>query len=224
MMTFVRGLIVLTCAAFSVTPPTRLPAESGVIRGQVIAIDPAPPRTPPRVSDLGSRHPDPVDRRRSVVFLEQAPVGAFADLKPGRVKLDQRGQQFVPRVLAITVGTTVDLPNNDTTFHNAFSLAPVRTFDLGRYPPGRTRSVRFDRAGRVPVFCDIHSHMSAYILVFSHPFFAVTDDHGNYAIPGVPPGTYSLAIWSELGQPPARQITVASGEVIAATFHVGRGK
>jgi hypothetical protein len=128
----------------------------------------------------------------------------------------------VPRVLAITVGTTVDLPNNDTTFHNAFSLAPVRTFDLGRYPPGRTRSVRFDRPGIVPVFCDIHSHMSAYVLVFSHPFFAVTDEQGHYAIAGVPAGTYSLAIWSEIGRAAPRSVTVGDGEVIAATFHVGR--
>jgi hypothetical protein len=137
--------------------------------------------------------------------------------------MDQRGQQFIPRVLAITVGTTVDFPNSDTTFHNAFSLAPARPFDLGRYRPGRTRSVRFDRPGIVPVSCDIHSHMSAYILVFTHPFFAVTEDDGRYAIPGVPSGTYTLSVWSEIARPAPRKVTVADGDTVEVNFNVGRG-
>ncbi len=82
--------------------------------------------------------------------------------------------------------------------------------------------MRFDRPGIVPVFCDIHSHMSAYILVFSHPFFAVTEDDGRYAIPGVPSGTYNLAVWSELGRPPTRRVTVADGDTVEANFQVGR--
>jgi hypothetical protein len=136
--------------------------------------------------------------------------------------MDQKGQQFIPRVLAITVGTTVDFPNSDTTFHNAFSLAPTGAFDLGRYRPGRTRSFRFDRPGIVPVSCDIHSHMSAYILVFNHPFFAVTDEDGRYAIPGIPGGTYMLAVWNEIGRPASRKVTVADGETVEANFQVGR--
>ena len=200
------------------------PRATGGIRGQVVALDPGPPPGRPRVSDLGGAPHDPVDRRRSVVYLEEVKRHAFDDLKPGRARLDQKGQQFIPRVLAITVGTIVDLPNNDTTFHNAFSLSPFKTFDLGRYPPGRTRSVRFDRAGPVPVFCDIHSHMSAYVLVFSHPFFAVTDEAGRYTIPGVPPGTYSLAIWSELGRAAPRQVVIVEGEVVEAPFQLSRGK
>ena len=114
--------------------------------------------------------------------------------------MDQRGEQFVPRVLAITVGTTVEFPNNDVTFHNVFSLSRVKHFDLGRYKPGKSGTVLFDRPGIVPVFCDIHSHMSAYILVFSHPFFSLTDDAGDYVISGVPAGAYTVLVWSELGQ------------------------
>lgn len=216
--------VAVAIAGAAIVAPDAAPGAAGGIRGQVVAVDPGPPPARPRVSDLHGVAHDPVDRRRSVVYIEDPRQHAFEDLKPGRARLDQRGQQFVPRVLAITVGTTVDLPNNDTTFHNAFSLAPVKTFDLGRYAPGRTRSVRFDRAGIVPIFCDIHSHMSAYVLVFTHRFFAVTDDAGRYSIPGVPAETYSLAIWSELGRAPSRPITVVDGEVIEVPFQLTRGK
>jgi plastocyanin len=197
--------------------------EVGSIRGQVIVVQPAQTAGRPAVSDLTMSRHEPVDRRRAVVYLDAAPRQAFDELRPGRAKMDQRGQQFVPRVLAIIVGTTVDFPNSDTTFHNAFSLAPVRTFDLGRYRPGRTKSVKFDRAGIVPVSCDIHSHMSAYILVFNHPFFAVTDEDGRFAISGVPPSTYTVSVWSELGRPASRRVTVVDGDVVEANFQVGRG-
>jgi plastocyanin len=157
-----------------------------------------------------------------VVYLESAPRAAFGELPPARARMDQRGEQFVPRVLAVTVGTTVDFPNNDKTFHNVFSLSRTRSFDLGRFPPGKTGAVRFDRPGIVAVFCDIHSHMNAYILVFSHPFFAVSDNDGRYEIPSVPPGTYSLMVWSELGTAAPRRISVAEGGTVEADFQVGR--
>ena len=96
----------------------------------------------------------------------------------------------MPHVLAIVAGTTVDFPNNDATYHNVFSLSKTKPFDLGRYAGGRSKAVRFDRPGIVRVFCDIHSHMSAFILVFAHRYFAVTDDEGRYRLDDVPPGTY----------------------------------
>ena len=128
----------------------------------------------------------------------------------------------MPHVLAITVGSSVDFPNSDTTFHSVFSLSRTKPFDLGRYKPGKSGTVVFDRPGIVSVFCDIHSHMSAYILVFNHPFFAVTDDEGRYSIPGVPAGTYPVAVWSELGKEQARRVTVVQGEAVEANFKVGR--
>jgi hypothetical protein len=80
--------------------------------------------------------------------------------------------------------------------------------------------VRFDRAGEVPVFCDIHSHMSATILVFHHPFFAVTDDDGRYTIAGVPAGSYNLAVWSESGGADSQRVAVTDGGVTEAVFRV----
>jgi plastocyanin len=165
---------------------------------------------------------DPIDRRRSVVYLDAVPRQAFDELPAGRARMDQRNEQFSPRVLAITVGTIVDFPNNDTKFHNVFSLSKVQPFDLGRYRPGRTGGVRFTHPGLVRVFCDIHSHMSGYILVFSHRFFALTDDQGRYAIPNVPAGTYTLMVWSELGHADPKRVTVVDGGVAEADFQIGR--
>ena len=127
----------------------------------------------------------------------------------------------MPRVLAVTAGTEIDFPNSDSTFHNVFSLSQASTFDLGRYAPGRTGSVTFNRPGVVPIFCDIHSHMSAYVLVFSHPFFALTDDDGGYTIGGVPPGSYTLMVWSEVGAVPSRTIVVSDGATTTEDFEVG---
>jgi plastocyanin len=198
------------------------PAAGGTIRGRVAVPDVAPSAGRPVVADLGGGTHPPIDRRRVVVYLESAPRQAFSDIRPGRARMDQRGQQFVPHVLAVTAGTVIDFPNNDKTFHNVFSLSRVRTFDLGRFAPGRTGAVRFDRPGIVPIFCDIHSHMSAYVLVFGHNYFAVSDDNGRYTIENVPAGDYSLAVWSELGTTPSRRVTVVDGAVVEADFRVSR--
>jgi hypothetical protein len=114
----------------------------------------------------------------------------------------------VPHVLAIVAGTVVDFPNNDETYHNVFSLSKTKAFDLGRYAAGRSKSVRFDKPGIVRVFCDIHSHMSAYVLVFAHRYFAVTDDEGRYRIENLPPGTYTVFAWNEAMPLESRRVTI----------------
>ncbi len=201
----------------------RAQAAAGSIRGRLhFAANTRLAAVRPAVSDLGGGEPVSVDRRRSVVYIDAVPRRAFDELPVGRVRMDQRNEEFVPRVLAITVGTTVDFPNSDTKFHNVFSLSKPHPFDLGRYPPGKWGSERFDRPGLVRVFCDIHSHMSGYILVFSHPYFAVTDADDRYAIPNVPAGTYTLVLWSELGAAEPRRITVTEGGTTEADFEVGR--
>jgi plastocyanin len=174
-------------------------AANGAIRGRVDVRRAATGiERRPGVADLGTplTRPTP-DLRRSVVYLESAPRGAFEPTEGGRAVMDQRNETFVPHVLAVTVGTTVDFPNSDKFYHNVFSLSKTRAFDLGRYATGSSKSVRFDRPGIVRVFCDIHSHMNAFILVFSHPFFGLTDADGRYRIDNVPPGTYGVIAWNE---------------------------
>ena len=207
--------MVVVAAVASAQPPRR-----GTIRGSVdVRREVSAAEERPAVGTVGmpAHHPAP-DRRRSVVYLETAPRGAF-ELREGlRAVMDQRDETFVPHVLAIAAGTTVDFKNNDRTYHNVFSFTKGNRFDLGRYGRGRSKSVRFDRPGIVRVFCDIHSHMSAFILVFGHQFFSVTDADGRYQIDGVPPGTYTLVAWNDGQARESRTVTVPETSGVEADF------
>lgn len=186
-------------------------ARLGVIRGKVELRHPVGPiEGRPNVGDLGMPGArDVPDRTRSVVYLESAPAAAFEPRPNARARMDQRNEAFVPYVLPITVGTTVDFPNNDRTYHNVFSLSKTRRFDLGRYAAGHSKAIRFDQPGIVRVFCDIHSHMNAFILVFSHRFFAVTSGDGRYHIADVPAGSYAVTAWNEGEARETRRVIVA---------------
>jgi plastocyanin len=177
------------------------------------------PEPRPAVGDLGMPGKrDLPDRRRSVVYLEAGPQGAFEETETARIVLDQKNQTFVPYVLAITAGTTVDFRNSDDTYHNVFSFSKPKRFDLGRYAKGQSKAVRFDRPGVVRVFCDIHSHMSSFILVFAHRFFATTDPEGRYRIGGIPPGTYTVVAWNDGQARETREVTLGSGAVFDLDF------
>jgi plastocyanin len=202
----------------SVLPPRAIVrgARNGAIAGRVELRRVAPPvERRPTVGDLGTSAAalDISDRLKSVVYLDSAPRGAFEQVETPRAVMDQRGERFVPHVLAITTGTIVDFPNSDRIYHNVFSLSKTRQFDLGRYAVGHSKPVRFDRAGVVRVFCDIHSHMNAFILVFSHPFYSLTDNDGRYRIDNVPPGTYNVIAWNEGVSSEARAVIVPDGGV-----------
>lgn len=206
----IAAATLLTPAADAAQTPA-----AGAIRGRLdIRRLATLPQPRPSVSDLGGRHPHAApDVRRGLVYLDVAPRSAFDDREPGRAVMDQRNETFLPRLLAVQTGTTVDFPNSDSTYHNVFSLSRARRFDLGRYAAGKTKSVRFDRPGVVRVFCDIHSHMSAFVVVFNHPYFRVTDADGRFRIDNVPAGTYTVVGWYEGEARTQRSVTVAAGAV-----------
>lgn len=139
-----------------------------------------------------------------VIWLE--PVGKPAPApQPVRTQMLQKGKRFVPHVLAVPVGATVDFPNLDPIFHNAFSNFSGQPFDVGLYAPGTSRSVTFRHAGVVRVFCNIHSTMSAIIAVVKTPWFAVSDASGAFRILGVPAGEYRLRVFHERALPETLQ-------------------
>jgi plastocyanin len=152
-----------------------------------------------RVEIVASK--DPGVRKHSdfsgvVVWLEPA-SGALLSPKPRRAEMVQKGKQFLPHVLAITVGSTVDFPNYDPIIHNAFSNYDGQIFDVGLYPPGTTRSVPFRKEGIVRIFCNIHPTMSAIIVVLRSPYYAVSGKNGEFSIADVPPGSYRLHVYHE---------------------------
>ncbi len=220
-VSFARTSVSLTSRT-TASPRSAAAARPGAIRGRVeLRRAPLPAERRPGVADLGTAAArDLPDLLRSVVYLESAPRGAFETNEGGRAVMDQRNETFVPHVLAITTGTTVDFPNSDRFYHNVFSLSKTKSFDLGRYAAGHSRPVRFDRPGIVRVFCDIHSHMNAFILVFSHPFFAMTDAEGRYQIDDVPPGTYGVIAWNEGTSSETRPVTVPDGGVAEQDFTI----
>ncbi len=156
---------------------------------------------------------------RVVVYLESetARTQAFAPPAAHPI-LDQRDLAFHPQVLPILVGTTVDFPNRDNLFHNVFSYSQPKEFDLGRYPTGTQKSVRFDKPGIVRVYCDIHSHMNATILVLENPYFVVPDDQGSFSIKNVPSGTYAVKFWCGRELAGTQSITVKGGDVVSVNF------
>jgi plastocyanin len=187
----------------------------GTIRGrlEIRRLAKAPERKPD-ASEPGAPGPrDLPELRRGVVYLESGPRGAFEERESVRAVMDQRNETFVPHVLAVMTGTVVDFPNTDKTYHNVFSLSKAKRFDLGRYAAGRSKSVRFDRPGVVRVFCDIHSHMNAFVLVFNHPFFNVTEPDGRFRLNDVPPGTYTVVGWYEGEARVTRSVTLTAGAV-----------
>jgi plastocyanin len=136
--------------------------------------------------------------RDFVVYVDEPLNAVVPETQRDRVvKTTQRDANFDPHVLPVVVGTTVRWPNEDDIFHNVFSMSDAKEFDLGYYKKEKVPEVRFDRAGRVDVFCAIHTKMHCIILVVPNPFYAMADEKGRFTIKNVPAGTYKVRAWHE---------------------------
>jgi plastocyanin len=154
--------------------------------------------------------------RNVVVYLKN--VVYRGPLAVKKVQLRQEHETFIPHVLAITRGSAVDFPNDDPIFHNVFSLSGAANFDLGQYAHGQTRSRELTKAGIVKVYCRIHSHMSATILVLDHPYFTVPETDGAFELPNIPPGEYTIVGWHERVGERSASVRVERGK--AATVNL----
>jgi plastocyanin len=217
----VRGAFTLVLAALTVGPIVRSAAQEplAVVRGRVEIGIPITARRPtsayPTRTVPSPKLAPESERRHVVVYLRDArpqPVMAM------RVAIRQVNESFTPRVVAVTVGSEVEFPNDDPIYHNVFSLSRAKNFNLGRYPKGDTRRVRFDRPGVVKVFCEIHSHMSATVMVFDHPWFAVPAENGAFELPAVPAGDRQITAWHERLGDTTLSLRVIAGQPAAADF------
>jgi plastocyanin len=159
--------------------------------------------------------------RDFVVFLEGPVPGPWPPEARATRRVVQRDAQFIPHVLPIPVGTTVEWPNEDDILHNVFSISETKPFDLDLYKAPVVKRVTFDKPGRVDVFCSIHTTMSCVVLVLENPFFAVSDEKGRYVIREVPAGTYRLKAWHERLPPQVREITVPEKGEVRVDFVLG---
>jgi plastocyanin len=156
---------------------------------------------------------------QAVVFVQALPAGTSLPGQTQRVVMDQIHKTFVPAVLPVTVGSEVHFPNNDQIHHHVYSFSRTKSFELPLYKGEAASPVLFDKAGVVKIGCNIHDWMAAVILVVPTPFFAVTNETGEFTLSGLPPGTYPLVCWHELShskiEETAQQIRVEKdiGEV-----------
>lgn len=128
-----------------------------------------------------------------------------------RVKIAQKKKQFEPRVAIVSVGSTVDFPNYDRIFHNVFSLSKPKAFDLGLYRRGKSESVRFSQPGLIQIYCNIHPHMVAYLMVVDSRRHDVADAEGRITLRDIPAGPTAVEGWNVRGGMWSRDVTVRPG-------------
>lgn len=158
-----------------------------------------------------------------VVYIQQAPGTFTVPAKP--VGMDQKQMQFIPHVLPIVVGTKVAFLNSDPTPHNVFS-PDYEKYNLGSWPQGQTKDYAFAKCAKFPCvytqLCRVHPEMEGYVVVLQNPFFAVTDKTGHYQIEGVPPGSYTVAVWHAKAKAQPKPLTVEAAKPATVDFTLAR--
>jgi plastocyanin len=153
----------------------------------------------------------------AVVYLE----GSFPQSTSLPTKqVRQKDLTFVPSLLPVRVGTTVEFPNLDDTYHNIFSYSPAKRFDLGRYRQDERPipAQVFDKPGLVILRCDIHEHMRGLILVLNTPYFVMTDTAGHFRLDGLPAGHYTLKAWIDSRTTREKQVDLKTGQTLHVDF------
>ena len=200
MMTKARGKVIGVVIALSLLTfaPRTFPQSSGgggaVLAGRVTLL------LPPKVK---------IDPGGSVIWI---PGLTLANAAASPNSVTSKDKRFEPRVLAVSAGATVKFPNVDSIYHNAFSLTPGNTFDMGLYRKGASRDVVLKNTGVVRVYCNIHPDMAASVVVVDGNAYSVVQADGSYRIASLPPGRHEVHIWSDVAGEQVVPITLIAGQ------------
>jgi plastocyanin len=197
-------------------PAARPSASAGTARlsGRV----PVLPRKPgASVKDYGPPPAFKVDKPEPATSAVWVGSGAPA-ADPARtapVRIEQRGYQFRPALAVVQAGTPVVFPNEDQLYHSVFSKSAPKRFDLGRFRKGEEPpAVVMETPGLVQLFCEVHEHMRANLVVVDTPWFAVTDTEGRFSIDGIAPGKHVVSVWLSPKQTVTREVELAAGQAL----------
>lgn len=206
-MTLRKSSLVILCAAFVACLTATPAAEAAGIRGVVVFNGVVEPKKLPVTIDhyiCGKDKPaeDLVLNaqrgvRNAVVWLQTPPAGAAWPSAPVKVEMDQKNCVFVPRVVLVPAGGTVEFLNSDRLLHNLHSASRENPTFNRTQPKGRAIPIAFAKPEIIRINCDLHSWMRAWVVVADHPFYALTNEAGEFSLPSVPPGKYTLQIWQE---------------------------
>jgi plastocyanin len=165
---------------------------------------------------------DPIahEQSRVVIYLEGPALPAGEQIEQTSQKIEQVDRRFAPEMVVVPVGATVSFPNMDPIFHNIYSLSKTKSFDLGSYDRGETRRVKFPRPGIVEIYCHLHPNMQATVVVTPNRWYARPDRDGQYRIPDVPPGAYTVVAWHKTAGFFRKTIVVTAGGNATADFFI----
>lgn len=149
-------------------------------------------------------------------FTEEAPAVV--------AKMNQKDRAFVPDVLPVTLGQTVEFMNDDIVLHNVFSISKARAFDLGMTKKPEKKQIQFSKTGIIDVYCNIHPQMVGTVLVLPNRAFTVADKEGRYRIENVPPGEYKAYAWSRRSEVASKPVVVKAGEGTSLDWDVTQDK
>ena len=196
----------------------RAPALAGVIEGRVTVRERPARRTPSRYAGAGAQAARPVQKIPAVVYLEGRIAGPA---RPATTVMAQEDTTFAPAVLVVPAGAEVSFPNRDPFFHNVFSYSTAQRFDLGRYPRGEAKTVRFDEPGAVKIYCEVHESMRAAVIVTENPFHAVLGPDGSFRLEGVPAGVHRLVVWHVDEGTETQEVRVPEGGTARVELTIG---
>jgi plastocyanin len=220
-----RALIILTAMTMAWTP-VKVGASASQVpltvtpRSTKALPSPTPTPIPPgsvRVEMVLLRGGERLPGDDSVAWMEEMPATGAAN---EQVKLAQRKKQFEPRLSIVSVGSTVDFPNFDRVFHNVFSLSTAKSFDLGLYRKGKSKTVRFDHPGLVQVYCNIHPHMAAYLMIVDSDHYSTAATDGVMTIRRIPAGRRTVKGWNVRGGMWTRRVTVRPARTTTVTVEL----